>query len=105
MARYRVVKGLISLGGGRTAKRGQELSDRDLGSRAASWLRKGSVELIEEAEAETAAEAEAETAAEAEVDLDSMSVADLRHHAAEREIDLTGLHKKADIVGAIKAAG
>ena len=38
------------------------------------------------------------------VDLDAMTVGELRDHADDNDIDLTGTTRKADIIAAIKAA-
>ncbi|MCR5845176.1 MAG: 50S ribosomal protein L21 [bacterium] len=60
------------------------------------------VEVVEEVAAE--AEAEDAEAAEAEIDLAKMTVAQLKEFAAEKEIDIKGITKKAEIIDAITAA-
>ena len=41
---------------------------------------------------------------ENEKDIDKMTVNELKAYAAEKEIDISGIEKKADILSAIKAA-
>lgn len=95
--KYRVKWSLISLGGGRTAKRGEILTAADLGSSVNSRLRKGSIEEVEP-------QATAPDQEPATDGFEDMKVAELKQVAEKRGVEVTGLTKKADIIAALRAA-